>query len=33
MKNYGIEFDKNGNQTNFFGYYTEDNSTKRTYVC
>lgn len=24
MKNYGIEFDKNGNQTNFLGYYTEE---------
>lgn len=33
MKNYGIEVDKNGNQTDFFGYYTEDNSTKRTYIC
>lgn len=33
MKNYGIEVDLNGGQADFFGYYTEDNDTKRTYVC
>lgn len=33
MKNYGIEVDLNGGQANFFGYYTEDNNTKKTYVC
>ena len=33
MKNYGIEVDLNGDQTDFFGYYTEDNNTKRIYVC
>lgn len=33
MKNYGIEVDLNGGQADFFGYYTEDNDTKRIYVC